>query len=134
MWLKSVCWVLFCTLFFVSFSDAGTLNANKMLRDPFLPVGYEPEVSEDVVAKGGAEPLRLVDVTEPERVQWDDALKKVQIAGVSRKGNVTVLIVNDRVRKVGSHVEVEHGGRKYTWRIDSIDKQGVLTLTRIKVQ
>ncbi|MFC1467383.1 hypothetical protein ACFLQY_01635 [Verrucomicrobiota bacterium] len=126
--------LLMGVLFFCSFSEAGTQDAPERLRDPFWPVGYEPEgwgapVAE--VAEGaagqGAGSASSVDLA------WDAALAKVKMAGVSRKGNEVVVIINDRVRRVGSVVSVLHAGSRYRWRIDSVDKKGLLTLKRISV-
>lgn len=121
-------------LFFVSgFALAGTESASERIRDPFWPVGYVPPewaaaeaAKEDDVSKG-------TTVVLADDAGWDAALARVRISGVSRKGDAVLVLINGRVKRLGSDVSVEYAGAQYTWKLDTVDDRGTLKLNRVSI-
>jgi hypothetical protein len=124
-------------LFFVSFAEAGTLNAYENMSDPFWPVGHVPASRGMPVVK---KVERVVDdlapkgVSDEEVAGWDAAFAKLNIAGISRGGGSVVAIVNGRVIKIGNTFSVMQAGSIYTWRFESVDEKGGLKLARVNVR
>ncbi|HOW97916.1 MAG TPA: hypothetical protein P5567_04325 [Kiritimatiellia bacterium] len=92
-------------------------------RDPFWPVGYAPpppaRPSEAAASTAGAETVSAV-------LQWDEALKTVQVQGIMKTGPEThVAMVNGQVVGVGDTVSVRFGGREYRWTVAGVGVEGV---------
>lgn len=116
-------------------AKAGAQDASKKLRDPFWPVGYFPEnwnKPEQVVADDVPEPEVKV-VSQGEAAGWEAASEKLNIAGVSRRGDSIVLIINGQVVKMGNTFSVRQAGSIYTWRVEAADEKGGLKLKRVSV-
>lgn len=121
-------------LFFIcNFANAGTESATKELRDPFWPVGYVPEGWGKPAADDHGEESGDASVEVSNGSAWDEALAKLEIAGVSRKDDKRVVIVNGRVIRVGSSLSVEYAGSRYVWRLEAVDAKGALKLKRLGV-
>jgi len=106
---RFVCLTLFviASLFF-SLSVKATGKRDKNVRDPFWPVGY---VSKRVIQSG------------PEKkgpVNWEEARKNIKINGIVRKKDEYVVIINNRVKKIGDTVTFNFKGHCYRWVIESI--------------
>ena len=112
-------------------SNDGKDNASKGIaavrRDPFWPVGHTPKqiensaLAEKPQVKGG--------------IDWDKAMKKVVINGVSsRADNEYVAVINNEVKSVGESVSMQYGGARYTWTVESITPPGSVKLRRHTVE
>ncbi len=110
-------------------SESGTKDASKKSvetkRDPFWPVGYQPEEKKseaEVVAKISGE-------------GWSGAMKQIVINGVSsRAGDEYIAVINGEIKNVGESVSVRLGSSVYTWVVDSIKPPSSVKLRRVSVQ
>lgn len=95
-------------------------------RDPFWPVGYQPEVK-------GVIPEKMVEkVVEPSgNHNWREAMKMVSISGVSSRADEFFAVVNGKVKRVSDTISVSHEGITYTWAVDSIKPPGSVKLRRV---
>lgn len=97
------------------------------LRDPFWPVGYQPpkpRKKEDPkpVQTQATDPAPRVDTTP----RWDEALKTVSIKGImSVGGGRYMAVINDQVVSENDTVSASYMGRSYSWKVTSINAQGV---------
>ena len=112
----------------------GMNDANKLVvspkRDPFWPVGYEPE---NFAAAKEEPEVRVSKSTAGNN--WNGAMKKVVINGVSsRANNDFYAVINGSVKSVGDTVSVEHEGNTYTWAVDRIDPPGSVKLRRVSAK
>jgi hypothetical protein len=113
---------------------AGTDNAYKeatFKRDPFCPVGYVSK-RQKAAAEENAKPEPL----EPALANnWDSAMKKVVINGVSsRADDEFFAVINGQVKSVGDSVSVDFGGTVYTWAVDGINPPGSVKLRRVSAR
>ncbi len=99
----------------------------KVKRDPFWPVGYEPE---GYTASPRQAP---VAASAPQgKTGWSEAMKEIVINGVSsRADNEYFAVINGQVLSVGETISVSHGGTIYTWAVDSIQPPGAVKLRRV---
>ncbi len=96
-------------------------------RDPFWPVGHTPKQMENSALAGTPEIAGGID--------WDKAMKKVVINGVSsRADNEYVAVINNEVKSVGESVSMQYGGARYTWTVESITPPGSVKLRRHAVE
>lgn len=116
---------------------AGTGGTNDALeqkavlkRDPFWPVGYVP-----------LDIKRLVPNVRPEQSNdkvdnsWNEAMKKVEINGVSsRAKDAYCAVINGQVKSVGDTVTINHAGTIYTWAVDGIEPPGSVKLRRVSAR
>jgi len=107
----------------------GAINAKNSsdvaLRDPFWPVGYEPEKPVDV---------EIVKQQSLADRNWNEAMKQVAIQGVSSVSGEYYAIINTETKRVGESVSVEYGGMRYTWRVDGIAPPGSVKLRRVSAE
>lgn len=96
-------------------------------RDPFWPVGYVPE------SIRRAEAEKNIEAETPVvNNNWNEAMKKVVINGVSsRADNEFFVVINGQVKSVGDTVSLNHEGTIYTWAVDSINPPGSVKLRRV---
>lgn len=94
-------------------------------RDPFWPVDYMPER----ILKADKKPTQVKVSTG--KKDWNGAMKKVAINGVSSRNNEYLAIVNGELKSVGDTFSVEHGGTTYTWAVASIQPPGSVRLRRV---
>jgi hypothetical protein len=108
-------------------SKGGVIHAKISItaRDPFWPVGYEPEKPENV------EVMKLQTLADK---NWNEAMKQVVIQGVSRVSGEYCAIINTKTKRVGESVSVEYGGVRYTWRVDGITPPGSVKLRRVSAE
>ena len=99
-------------------------------RDPFWPVGYVPKIIKSVAPKGTSEQgVAKVDNS------WNEAMKKVEINGVSsRANNAYCAVINGQVKSVGDTVTINHGGTIYTWAVDGIEPPSSVKLRRVSAR
>lgn len=99
-------------------------------RDPFWPVGYVPKNITSMVPKGNAEQgAAKVDNS------WNEAMKKVEINGVSsRAKNAYCAVINGQVKSVGDTVAINHSGTIYTWAVDGIEPPSSVKLRRVSAR
>ena len=111
--------------------NGGTENVNNSsseTRDPFWPVGFVPEGKKEPVEK--KEPV--APVVEG---GWSEAMNNVVINGVSSRADGDYYaVINREIKTVGQTVEVNYGGRTYTWTVDSIKPPGSVKLRRKSVR
>jgi hypothetical protein len=88
-------------------------------RDPFWPVGWHPPEVSVAAANGSSE--RLV-------VQWDDALRRVTVTGISRAvdGTYAAVIKGVGVVQTGDIISIRHGGLNYRWRVRDVTSEGIV--------
>lgn len=99
-------------------------------RDPFWPVGYVPKIIANVIPKGTSEQgVAKVDNS------WNEAMKKVEINGVSsRANNAYCAVINGQVKSVGDTVTITHGDTIYTWAVDGIEPPSSVKLRRVSAR
>ena len=125
------------TLNITEAQTAGTNGTNDALehkaalkRDPFWPVGYVPQNIKSVVPKVNPE-----QSNGPVDNSWNEAMKKVEINGVSsRAKDAYCAVINGQVKRVGDTVTVSHSGTIYTWAVDSIKPPSSVKLRRVSVR
>jgi hypothetical protein len=119
----------------VAGGDQGGQDVSKR-RDPFWPVGYVPKVVKKAPVgpkspKGT--PVSVVEVVESPRVpHWEEAMRKLDIRGVSLIGrdkesgkSKYLAMVTGRLVEEGDVVNVAYSGRIYRWKVTSIGSAGV---------
>lgn len=122
--------LLISTSFSQTTTGDGAENAKTLKsivkRDPFWPVGYVPESVR-------AASIKKPEVKKPtESNDWNGAMKKVVINGVSsRSNNEFFAVINGQVRSVDDTINVNHGGVTYTWAVASIKPPGSVKLRRV---
>ncbi len=100
-------------------------------RDPFWPIGYTPR---KVVNSTGTGTTSTV-ARKPGSIDWEEAMKRVVINGVSsRATDEYVAVINNEVKSVGEIVSVLYGGAKYTWKVEKITPPGSVKLRRHLVE
>lgn len=114
-------------------SSSGTddaLNKKSVVkRDPFWPVGYQP----DPVRKPTEQ--KQNNVAPRVKTSWNDAMKSVVINGVSsRANNEFFAVINGQVKRVGDTVKLTHEGIIYTWAVDKITPPGSVKLRRVSAR
>ncbi|WP_372845664.1 hypothetical protein [Pontiella sp.] len=107
------------------------LESATFKRDPFCPVGYVSKRAKAAAKeKTAAEPHKPALVND-----WDNAMKKVVINGVSsRGGDEFYAVINGQVKRVGDSVSVDFGGTIYTWAVDGIQPPGSVKLRRMSTR
>lgn len=110
-------------------NDAPELTAD-LKRDPFWPVGYVP-----VNVKRLVPTVKPEQSNEPVDNSWNEAMKKVEINGVSsRAKDAYCAVINGQVKIVGDTVTVNHSGTIYTWAVDGIKPPGSVKLRRVSAE
>jgi len=105
-------------------------------RDPFWPVGYVPKVVKKAPVgpkTPGGTPGSGVSVAEPPHVpQWEEAMRKLDIRGISLIGrdkesgkSKYLAMVTGRLVEEGDVVNVAYEGRIYRWKVTGIGPAGV---------
>jgi len=96
----------------------------KLLRDPFWPVGFfPPDWNRPAEADTGRRP-------DAEEAGWSAAAAKIRVSGTSQMAGRTAAIVNGELKLPGDRIEVKHEGRTYGWRISGIEADGRIQLRR----
>ena len=125
------------TLNFAQAQKAGTNGTNDALeqtavvkRDPFWPVGYVPRnITSMVPTVSPEQSTAKVDNS------WNEAMKKVEINGVSsRAKNAYCAVINGQVKSVGDTVTISHSGTIYTWAVDGIEPPSSVKLRRVSAR
>ncbi len=90
-----------------------------MLRDPFWPIGEQP-------AGWGQEEDEKNEIDGIK--EWDVALKKIKLSGISKdsNGNYFAGIRGHGVVEKGDVISVDYGGLTYSWRIKDVTKRGIV--------
>lgn len=101
-------------------------KAGAVLRDPFWPVGYEPET----VYRSEESDTPVRRKATPGGIDWEEAMKQVRINGVSSRAEEYIAVINNEVKSVGEQVSIEYAGVKYTWKVESITPPGSVKLRR----
>lgn len=123
------------------------------IRNPFWPIGYEGEresiTSEARVAVKAAEPVADETATSvtaeamesasdtASSRQWVAARKTLTFGGRVRAkaddGAVkTSIIINGKAYGDGDLISINHGSRRFTWRIQGLTAGNTLKLERVK--
>lgn len=96
----------------------------KLLRDPFWPVGFfPPDWNRPAVVDDARRP-------DAEETGWSVATAKIRVSGTSQMAGRTAAIVNGELKLPGDRIEVKHEGRIYGWRISSMETDGRIQLRR----
>jgi hypothetical protein len=108
--------------------EPAATGTNKVLRDPFWPVGFIPRVSAPAQAghhySNTNSMAPVVVVNEPPK--WDEATKLLSVQGIMKTGSRGyVAVVNGQVVSAGDVVHAVCSGRKYSWTIGSVNEKGV---------
>ena len=99
-------------------------------RDPFWPVGYVPRNVKSLVPS--VKPEQSNDKVDN---SWNEAMKKVEINGVSSRANdAYCAVINGQVKSVGDTVTINHGGTIYTWAVDGIEPPSSVKLRRVSAR
>jgi hypothetical protein len=96
-----------------------TVQADRF-RDPFWPVGWEPDVYGLAGRSGGR--------GEGGIRRWQDAMRRVEITGLIRTADGSYL-ANVRgigVVEVGDLIWVDYDGMIYKWRVREISERGIV--------
>lgn len=117
--------------------SAGTNDAHRQgasgKRDPFWPVGYVPEgTALAMTPKADKAPA-----TKKPRgnMNWNNAMKKIAINGVSsRANNEFFAVINGQIKSTGDTVTINHEGVVYTWVVDGIKPPGSVKLRRVSAK
>lgn len=96
------------------------LAQSMMLRDPFWPVSYKPKA---VVQPGKTAATPAAPVVETP--QWDDAMKLLVVRGIMKTPAGYIANIDGQIIVQGETVSASYAGRKYTWKIESINASGV---------
>lgn len=101
-------------------------KAEKVLRDPFWPVGFQPKRAFTVTTNSAQV------IMEPEvSSDWNKAMQEVVIQGVSsRAGNEFYAVINGEVKSTGDTVSVQVGTMTYTWMIENISPPSSVKMRR----
>ena len=113
-------------------------------RDPFWPVGYAPKViRKATVGKTGlpSGPVAVAVLPEPARIpQWDEAMRKLDIRGISLIGRDKasgkpkyLAMVAGKLVEEGNVVSVNHDDFVYRWKVVGISTAGV-SLNKLDVR
>ena len=129
------------------------------LRNPFWPVGYagereaitdEPKivikpapetpseedtktsVNAETVAAAAAAAEEAKAVNSADR-HWIDARKSLKFGGTMRiAGGRQSVSINGNIYADGDLISINHGHRRYTWRVRTLTQNGRLKLERVK--
>ena len=110
----------------------GSAQASEVVtqRDPFWPVGYTPKRMVEHETKD-EEPA----IEKNGSIDWDRAMKKVSIQGISsRAGNESFAVINGNIKCVGETVSVWADKVNYTWLIESLAPPSSVKLRRLSAQ
>ena len=106
-------------------------GAAAVQRDPFWPIGYTPEWVIENASSGQPSVLK----GSAGKINWDEAMKRISIQGVSSKaGNEFFAIVNGEVKCVGDTVSLKFNDLNYTWIIESILPPNSVKMRRISAR
>jgi hypothetical protein len=105
------------------------------MRNPFWPVGYQPEVKGLGGSEAAQETERKDALLNKMGSNWELAMKQVEIQGVSSRGGGDFFaVINGEIKAVGDTVGVKLGAMIYTWSVDRITPPGTVELRRLTVQ
>lgn len=137
------------------------LAATIPLRNPFWPIGFRGEresISEkpriqvrpatetaseedtrtSVTAESIAAAREAADSTHSETRLWIAARKSLKIGGTMRtkddNGSHQSVMINGRIYADGDLISMNHGGRRFTWKVKGLTEGGTLKLVRVKTR
>ncbi len=111
-------------------TDRASSRATSVKRDPFWPVGYQPEW---LINAG--KPKQDKALVASGTTDWNEAMKKVVIKGVSsRAGSEFFAVINGQIKSVGETFSIRHDEMLYTWMVDSISPPRSVKLRRVSAQ
>lgn len=95
---------------------------DNMLRDPFWPIGEQPE------GWGQKEDGKKDEFEGLKR--WELAIKEVKISGISKdhEGNYFASIRGQGVVEKGDIITADYGGLTYSWRIKEVTQRGIVPI------
>jgi len=109
-------------------------NHQKILRDPFWPVGYFPE-------EWGMNPAEKKKADEENKRKaisgkdWDIAIKKITINGICKtEDGELYAVINNQVKSIGELVAVDTKDQRYYWKIIDIQPPRNVKLQRVKAE
>ncbi|MCK5849773.1 MAG: hypothetical protein KAH23_02565 [Kiritimatiellae bacterium] len=101
-------------------------------RAPNKPANYSPTQPVTNVINKQAEPKtkvikkKKIEVNpRPDSANWDQAKKRLRVAGISQQRNKFVALVNNKVVVKDSIIRVTHKDMIYQWQITAITKTDV---------
>ncbi len=99
-------------------------------RDPFWPIGHTPKRVNPEGTK-----TTSTEARKPGSINWEEAMKRVVINGVSsRATDEYVAVINNEVKSVGEAVSILYDGAKYIWKVERITPPGSVKLRRHLVE
>ncbi len=99
-----------------------------MLGAGLDPAGYRADPFADAQAQQenlSAAPTPAVESAAPTPPDWEGARKQIKTAAVMRAGARAVAVINGLRRTEGETVSLMWKGRRYTWKVLSIDEKDV---------
>ncbi|MFC1496934.1 hypothetical protein ACFLS1_00485 [Verrucomicrobiota bacterium] len=99
---------------------------DKLLRDPFWEIGWQPETFVEEVKKN--EPKKK-DTNLSGLIKWKEAEKLIVVAALGTKldGSYIATLKNQTsVMEKGSVISINYMGLTYRWKILSITSKGIL--------
>ena len=111
-----------------------TMGGNNASRQPVIAKPEHPSspVVTNVINKQAEsvpiiiEKKKVVMELKDDSVAWTQAKKKLRVAGISRKGNEFVALVNNKVLVKGGVISIQHEDMVYRWQASEITKNGVI--------
>ncbi len=93
-----------------------------LVRDPFWPVGYVPQVIQAVAQQ--QEDVQAE--SEKTKELWDEAQEQLTIAGISDMGPAGLFaVINGRMTQASQIVSIQYKGYVFEWRVTEITPRGV---------
>lgn len=110
------------------------LSRQDEYRDPFWPVGYDPETARIEAERGGKSPDEIAAEEDKLKQNWGKAQAMLKISGLSRMGDQGYFaIVNGQMLRAGDTVSIEIPAGMFVWKIVDISSDGV-KLRRLQVR
>ena len=119
-------------------SGTATTRVTAVRRDPFWPVGFVPKRTDKALPAAGkgsptaGNPGGTASQPAPKAVDWEEALRHLDIRGISRVARdrtsgreAYFAVVNGRIVEEGDTVASSWEGRVYRWRVGQITPNGV---------
>lgn len=112
-------------------TDDALKSAVAVKRDPFWPVGYKPQWVIEKNPEGQEVVLNKSEGT----IDWDKAMKQVEIQGVSsRADNESFAVINGQVKCAGETVSLRVDSVNYTWMVENISPPNSVKLRRVSAR
>lgn len=104
------------------------------LRDPFWPVGYDPDAARREAERGGKSADEVAAERDRLEESWNEAQTRLKITGLSRMADQGYFaIINDQMVRAGDTVSIETSEGIFVWKVADIGSEGI-KLRRLRVR